>query len=971
MPLADATLLQDPDRLAKLRALNLLDSETEAAFDRLTRLASRLLNAPVALVSLVDANRQFFKSQLGLAEPYATARQTPLSHSFCQHPVATHQPLIVENAPDHPLVHDNLAIRDLNIIAYAGIPLITSDGYTLGSFCVIDTQPRAWTPDEISILSDLAAAVMTEIELRAEIFEHAKSAAELSTAQLELTRERNLLRTILDTLPESIFVKDSQGRYVLVNQSHSQLMGRPPEALIGKDTRELYGDLGELYYRDDMEILHTGRPLLNYEEPYASADHPASARWHLVSKLPFRNEAGEINGLLCVITDITDRKRAEVELKAMQEALTHERNLLRQLIDTLPNGVFIKDTEGRYLILNSYHANLSGRPIEELLGKTTLEIYPDRGQIYYEDDMRVIQTGVPVLAREEPLIYPKKITQTHGWCLTSKIAVYDAAGQVMGLVGIQTDISERKWAEAALRESQQQLQAAVTNVPIILFCLDKNGVFTLQEGSALSSVGLKPGQFVGQSFFELYEHMPERIERAHAALAGEIVTSLIQEGDYYFEVRYSPLLDTAGELNGTIGILMDVTERISAQEALQANVDQLKTLRRIEAELNATLAVDQVLMFALDVAVRLTGAEAGFVGLLENDSLVIAKKVGPYQEKQAYPLDHGIVKRVRQTRRAEWIQDVSQDPDYSPDIPTTRAQMCFPLIYHDELTGILNLETPHPEFFDEPTFQFLKLITGRLTVALENAQFYEISQRQVAELQELYARVSYLERLKTDMIRIAAHDLRNPLTGIMGLTELLLEQKDTLMPEQVEFLHDIEAAARQMYKMTGDVLSIQRIEESAAGMQSFDFTALVQTIYDHTRPRANRKKQTFELRIPAEPINVKGDAVQLREAVENLVGNAIKYTPDGGKISVRLAQNGDGHLLFEVEDTGYGIPENQQTRLFQPFFRAKTAETRQIEGTGLGLHLVKNIIERHQGQMHLRSVYGKGSTFGFTLKSVN
>ena len=159
-------VLRDPLRLEALRQVALLDTPVEEAFDRLTRLAAQILNAPVALVSLVDAEREFFKSCIGLPEPWASGREAPLSHSFCQHVVGTAGPIVIEDAREHPLVRDNLAILDLNVVAYAGIPLVTADGHALGSFCAIDHHPRRWTERELATLRDLAASVMTEIELR-------------------------------------------------------------------------------------------------------------------------------------------------------------------------------------------------------------------------------------------------------------------------------------------------------------------------------------------------------------------------------------------------------------------------------------------------------------------------------------------------------------------------------------------------------------------------------------------------------------------------------------------------------------------------------------------------------------------------------------------------------------------------------------------------------------------------------------
>jgi formate hydrogenlyase transcriptional activator len=158
--------IQDSSRLAALRRTSLLDSPPEEAFDRLTRLATSVLHVPVALVSLVDEDRQFFKSCVGLKEPLASLRQTPLTHSFCKHAVSSGEPFVVQDARKHPLVRDYLPVSEEGVIAYAGIPLITPEGFTLGTLCVVDDRPREWTEEEIEILRCLAASVMTEIGTR-------------------------------------------------------------------------------------------------------------------------------------------------------------------------------------------------------------------------------------------------------------------------------------------------------------------------------------------------------------------------------------------------------------------------------------------------------------------------------------------------------------------------------------------------------------------------------------------------------------------------------------------------------------------------------------------------------------------------------------------------------------------------------------------------------------------------------------
>jgi GAF domain-containing protein len=157
--------VRDPERLAALRATGLLDSPAQENFDRHARIAAEALSAPVALVSLVDEENQFFKSCLGLPEPWQTQRGTPLSHSFCQHVVAAREALVISDAREHPVLKDNLAIKDLDVVAYAGIPLIDGEGHALGTLCAIDHKPRHWTTRQIELLKDVAAGVTREVEL--------------------------------------------------------------------------------------------------------------------------------------------------------------------------------------------------------------------------------------------------------------------------------------------------------------------------------------------------------------------------------------------------------------------------------------------------------------------------------------------------------------------------------------------------------------------------------------------------------------------------------------------------------------------------------------------------------------------------------------------------------------------------------------------------------------------------------------
>ena len=166
MPTPLSSSLRDPRRLASLGATELMDTPREQAFDRLTELAARDLGVSTAVMALIDDRRQFFKSAVGLEGEAAQQRGTPLSHSFCQHVVHTGTPLRIEDARRHPLVRDNLAVRDLEVIAYLGMPLVSPDGEVVGSLCAISSEPHRWSEDDAERLSELAAAAMDEIGAR-------------------------------------------------------------------------------------------------------------------------------------------------------------------------------------------------------------------------------------------------------------------------------------------------------------------------------------------------------------------------------------------------------------------------------------------------------------------------------------------------------------------------------------------------------------------------------------------------------------------------------------------------------------------------------------------------------------------------------------------------------------------------------------------------------------------------------------
>ncbi len=230
--------------------------------------------------------------------------------------------------------------------------------------------------------------------------------------------------------------------------------------------------------------------------------------------------------------------------------------------------------------------------------------------------------------------------------------------------------------------------------------------------------------------------------------------------------------------------------------------------------------------------------------------------------------------------------------------------------------------------------------------------------------------ITYLKQLdqfRTQMIQMASHDLRNPLGVAMGYLELLDNDLKPLTPLRRQVLTGLEHALTRMQNLVTDLLDMERIEAGAdRRREPVNLADLAVEVIDELREQAEAKQQILDAALAPEVPMLTGDPIRLKQALVNLIGNAIKYTPDRGQIWVRL-QTGDHRLIFEVEDNGYGITAAAQSRLFQRFFRAKTRGTEHIDGTGLGLSLVKAVIEQHGGRISFTSDEGQGSTFRVEL----
>ncbi|XWX03033.1 PAS domain-containing sensor histidine kinase [Aggregatilineales bacterium SYSU G02658] len=522
--------------------------------------------------------------------------------------------------------------------------------------------------------------------------------------------------------------------------------------------------------------------------------------------------------------------------------------------------------------------------------------------------------------------------------------------------------------------SSPPLQALIDSSPDAIFLSDRNGKYLISNRAHYTSLGASsPQEVLGKTIEdflppEIAKYLLEEdaiVRRKKAPLRIEIPDPRPSHRRWIRVIK-TPIFDEQGEVAMIAAVIQDITAVKQARDELEQRTSQMHLLSHIDQEIGSTLDLNSVTMFALDMLMRISVADAGFIALFKEDSeaLEVVHILGTYQTLRVGATISpyvGVMGRAIADRQAVRVLDVANDPDYVSQSASTKALVTLPLMAQDQFVGVIRLETTRPERFTDEFFQFAQLVAARIALAIDNARLYQLVRQKLDD-------VSRLEQLKTDMIRIASHDLKNPLAIIEGYLMILGVSDYDLPAEVVEMFASMQRAADRMNRILLDILSLERINERAKGAYKvLDFAPIIHNAVKEYREQAAHKQQQLHYSPPTrEHIVILGDEAQLYEAATNLISNAVKYTPEGGRIDVSLEAQ-DGHLTFQVVDTGFGIPEEMQARLFEPFYRARTDETRTIEGTGLGLHLVKNIIERHGGQMIFHSVYGQGSAFGFRL----
>ena len=335
-------------------------------------------------------------------------------------------------------------------------------------------------------------------------------------------------------------------------------------------------------------------------------------------------------------------------------------------------------------------------------------------------------------------------------------------------------------------------------------------------------------------------------------------------------------------------------------------------------------------------------------------------------------IDSGVCGRVVRTGKTALVPDTTRNEDFQEVdfLPPMLSELCVPIKIGGEVMAILNVESRWPNAFDEADVAALETLSGQVAVALRNSMLIEEVTQKAEELERANRELRRLDEMKADFVSMLVHDLRTPMTGILGSGEIIEELLAGEVDDRImNLVRIIPKESKRLIDLINNILDFYRLEEADIKItpRSISVEELVREAYDGAKVIASKQGVRFTASVEPELPMIVGDEAKLLQVLSNLVGNALKFTPTGRSVKIFGGGVADGMVTIGVADTGVGIPKTDIPHLFEKFKTFRSDGDRRIRGAGLGLYIARAIIEAHGGTINVESEEGKGSTFTFAV----
>ena len=713
------------------------------------------------------------------------------------------------------------------------------------------------------------------------------------------------------------------------------------------------------------------------------------------------------------------------------EEIRRQRLLLQTVIDSTPDRIFITDHEHRYRLVNQGYATSLGVTPEFAIGKNDLELGFAPAVVmgdaqagirgFWADDREVLDHGISKLIPVEPA----QLHEQQMFLQTIKTPIRTADGAIWGVLGYVHDITEQEHTTEALRQSEARFARLFDASPsaLVLTRLSDNRIVDA-NAAFLQLFGYTRGEVIGQTALGLGMYVaaddcgvltgrlnPAQLIRNHdmqiRTKSGAIRTVLLSVEK--FEI---------GDAPGIIAMMLDITERKSAEDALHRRTQEMSLLLEASREWSGTLDRHAVYTILHRTIRQWMPCNTVIVSSYEPAEQLLRcvyycddvgeKDVSTFPPIPLEPAGQGTQSLVIRSGQSLLLSDyetqrttatttyfVDEDGAIVTEIPDdaerSRSAILVPLVVEGEVAGVLQVFSERGNAYTEEHLHFVEALVYRLTGILSNARLFQRLQNELAERRRAEGQVRLLNaqleqrvvertqdltralRAKDEFLANMSHELRTPLTSILALAEMLTtEMRGPLNAHQRKYVTNIDSSGRHLLSLISDILDLSKVE---AGKLNLQLTAV--TVDEVSRASLGMIKELAALKglrvsyhCSDASLVILADATRLKQMLVNLLSNAVKFTASGGRIALESVADPVRQVVeFSVQDTGIGIAAADMLHLFKPFTQLDASLSRQHEGTGLGLALVKRLAELHDGSVTVTSegIDGRGSRFTIAL----